>query len=317
MASALAAARTLRVVRCQVGDKQYALALSQVRGFQRTDRLRREPGADGRVGHLPAAAGDLPVYALADLLAQPGSAAHAMPHIILLRAEQGLWGLLVEHVSQVLTLEAEDTKPLPSLVRSWSGVPAERVILRGKELLLLLCPERLHPAAVPTAAAFADPDAEPEEDVLLGPSARGQMMLFATADPTPGERPLVFGLSLAAVGEILDLPPLAPVPRAPAFLLGLAVWRRRAVPVVDLAPPFGLAPSRVDRRSRLLVVRAGTGLGWVGLLVRPGLQLMPWSVPHLPCHRALPLDRSRVWGAAEIPNKTVVLPDLKRLLTLT
>jgi purine-binding chemotaxis protein CheW len=306
------------VVRCAVGNESFAVSLDQVRGFHRADRL--QPGGEGGcAGQLLTEGGNIPVFALANLLGRPGVSAvapsRALSHIILLKTEHGAWGLLPDSVSWASRLEAESVRPLPPLLRLWPEIPARSILLGERELHLLLQPTLLHPNAVapgPTTAEASD------EDSLNGGSAspgdvRDRVIVVALTDPAPGERPLAAGLSLGLVEEIVELLPLTPVPRAPAFLLGLAAWRGNPLPVLDLSFRMGLGPTPQERRSCILVIRGGTA-GLVGLLVRPGLRVIALPVEHTACERPLPLDRSFVQGAVELSQETLVVPNLSRVL---
>ncbi|TAL91199.1 MAG: chemotaxis protein CheW, partial [Rhodanobacter sp.] len=72
-----------------------------------------------------------------------------------------------------------------------------------------------------------------------------------------GSRALVSGID--EINELLAVPVLTPVPRTQAWLLGVANVRGNLVPVVDLARfLFGERTQQSDR-SRLLVVRQGSG----------------------------------------------------------
>ena len=84
-------------------------------------------------------------------------------------------------------------------------------------------------------------------------------VLTARADRHP-ERLLVrigcelFALELTAGEEALEMPPLEPMPDAPARLLGMAAWRGRHLPVFTPEHALGAAPVA---RSLLLVLRDG------------------------------------------------------------
>jgi chemotaxis signal transduction protein len=311
-----------RVVQCKVGGARYALDLEGVRGFQRTDRLRRRSGNPLVAGFLPAANGEVIVYSLAALLGQPRPTDEQAQHIVLVSTSAGLCGLLMEHVSQVLDVQAGSAQPLPPLLAAWPEIPARQLLRVGDELLLLLVPERLHPETIPSDSIEEELPSRPGGEVpapvaLAGRGATGQkqMVLFKTADPSPRERALAFGLSQSQVHEIIECewPTLLSVPHAPDFLLGLVDWRSVAVPVLDLGLWLGLSPARVDRRSRLIIAHAAEA-GWVALLARPSIRVVPLSLPHQPCRRVLPLDSSRVYGAVELKQETVVIPRLNRLL---
>src|SRR5262249_58435827 len=87
MATQIQTARQLRVVRCRVGDEVYALDLRGVRGIHRSDGMRRERGLDGRTGYIPAQAGNVPVFALAEILGPPVTPPHVSQHLALLKSQ--------------------------------------------------------------------------------------------------------------------------------------------------------------------------------------------------------------------------------------
>lgn len=75
-----------------------------------------------------------------------------------------------------------------------------------------------------------------------------------------------YAVPIAHVAEILRLPPLTEVPRAPATVLGVVSVRGKLVTVLDLRKRFHLAEAPLDRRSRILLADGGTG-EQLGLLV--------------------------------------------------
>jgi chemotaxis signal transduction protein len=154
--------------------------------------------------------------------------------------------------------------------------------------------------------------------VARGGQPHGRIVLFSTADPRPRERPLAFGLNITQVDEVLGLPALTPVPHTAPFLVGLANWRDQPVPVLDLARRLGLPPSAPDARSRLLVVSAGAPAAEphdrAGFLVRPSVRVLRLPLAHRPCIRMPPLEPALVRGAVELPQETLVIPHLQRVL---
>ena len=78
-----------------------------------------------------------------------------------------------------------------------------------------------------------------------------------------GSRLLVSGID--EINELLAVPVLTPVPGTQAWLLGVANVRGNLVPVVDIARFLFGERAQSSDRSRLLVVRQGTGS--VALLV--------------------------------------------------
>ncbi len=78
-----------------------------------------------------------------------------------------------------------------------------------------------------------------------------------------------FAVEVQSVSEILDMRPIAHLPNAPAFLLGLIDVRGRGVPVIDLRVKLGLPPTPPTEQTRILVLdtKLAGRSGVVGLLV--------------------------------------------------
>lgn len=76
------------------------------------------------------------------------------------------------------------------------------------------------------------------------------------------EIPLV-GFSLlvpsAAVAEVANPAPLAPVPRAPEWLMGVMGWRAQPVPVVSFEALAGRPVAELSSKSRIIVFYPLTG----------------------------------------------------------
>jgi purine-binding chemotaxis protein CheW len=72
-------------------------------------------------------------------------------------------------------------------------------------------------------------------------------------------------IALEAVAEVGRVPATARVPGAPEWLAGVANWRGRLLPVLDIRPMLGVEAGPVDRWSRIVLVVADNLT--VGLLV--------------------------------------------------
>lgn len=107
-----------------------------------------------------------------------------------------------------------------------------------------------------------------------------------------------FAAELAAVSEVGRVPAVTRVPGAPAWLAGIANWRGRLLPVLDLRDLLGAESAGIGTDARLLVlthdgvtagfvadVVEGTGeLGeveeWPAALSDRGSELIAGQVPH-------------------------------------
>lgn len=69
----------------------------------------------------------------------------------------------------------------------------------------------------------------------------------------------VFAVPVVRVQEILELRPIARLPYAPQFLLGMIDVRNQSVPVIDLRAKLGLEPALDTHDTRIIVLRADIG----------------------------------------------------------
>ncbi|MBN14826.1 MAG: chemotaxis protein CheW [Pelagibacterium sp.] len=64
----------------------------------------------------------------------------------------------------------------------------------------------------------------------------------------------IFAAPVATVQEILDMLPIARLPRAPENLLGMIDVRDKGVPVLDLRLTLGMAPAADTENTRIVVL---------------------------------------------------------------
>jgi len=69
----------------------------------------------------------------------------------------------------------------------------------------------------------------------------------------------LYAFDVKSVEEVVVFDDATPVPRAPAYVLGVANLRGRVVPLVDVRALLGLPAERASRDLTGLVIRAG---GW-------------------------------------------------------
>ena len=87
--------------------------------------------------------------------------------------------------------------------------------------------------------------------------SRSEFLAFRMADE-------VYAVPIAYVKEILKLPPLTEVPRAPADVMGVISVRGRIVTVRDLRRRMRLAEAPATRRSRILLAELSPEQGGTG-----------------------------------------------------
>jgi chemotaxis signal transduction protein len=326
--------------------------MTWVRGIYGVDRMRRKQGANGQIGSLVDATGEVPVFDLGAKLGRAQSRPATQGHIVVFPTDttlaphgrgQGVgnnhWGLLVDRVSRVVRAPSEMLFPMAPLLAA-ATPQFQGVLLLDDDMVLMLAPARLvrpldastgagealalsaangpstaHGAATMASHPVESQDLLPSQEAgpVTGGKALRRLVLFSTSDPSPRERPLSFGVSLAQVLEVMEPLPLLTVPLAPTFVLGIARWRNQPVLILDLATSMGLPPTRQDRRSRLLILRVPQMAAKLGVIVRPSVRVLPLPTPHWPCRQTPAVPPRLVMASADLNTETVVIPDLGSL----
>lgn len=80
-----------------------------------------------------------------------------------------------------------------------------------------------------------------------GPGAGGQYLVFCLADEE-------YGVGISDVREIVPVPPVTRVPRAPPAVRGVVNLRGKILPVIDLRDLLGMPPRDDDPQTCIVVV---------------------------------------------------------------
>lgn len=110
----------------------------------------------------------------------------------------------------------------------------------------------------PPSKALAQPSAATARLRDREPEAVYDVLAFILADET-------YALPLSAVREILKLPAVTEVPRAPSDVIGIISVRGRIVTVLDLRRRLRMPESPLSKASRVLLIDDGREI--LGMLV--------------------------------------------------
>jgi chemotaxis signal transduction protein len=80
-----------------------------------------------------------------------------------------------------------------------------------------------------------------------------------------------FAVAMDAVAEVVGVPRLTRVPDGPVWLAGVANWRGRVLPVLDLRPLVGVETTPLASTARLVVLAIGSVEAGVLADAVPGL----------------------------------------------
>ena len=75
----------------------------------------------------------------------------------------------------------------------------------------------------------------------------------------------VYGVNVMQVQEVLRYTDIAPVPGAPAYVLGIINLRGNVVTIIDTRLRFGLSPAEVTDNTRIIIIEVDKQV--VGILV--------------------------------------------------
>ena len=123
-----------------------------------------------------------------------------------------------------------------------------------------------------------------------------------------------YGIPIAAVDEILQLPEITRVPKAPGFVTGVINLRGKALPVIDQRRRFETNAAGDSRRPRVIVLTIGQlQAGFIVDGVSEILRLTPSSIAPAP---DLPGEATRIFDRVATSDEKgmILLVDPAQLL---
>jgi chemotaxis signal transduction protein len=289
------------LVRCVIGLEQYALLREDVRSVARADRIRREPGANGRVGFLPYGSVDVPVYRLAALLNRPLAASGDDHHVVITQGHGELFGLVVDRIARSTIADGDTLQPLPSVVGA-AAVRFRGLVPVGDALCLVLAPPALDPqrrferppAFPPTASSAAAGGA-------AHTAAAADLAIVFSTPALPEQARIRHAVGARRVAALVQSLPSVPLPGGPRYVAALGWWRRTVVPIVDFT-----GAARAGAAARYLLARCGRRFDGALVALPVGSEVA--------LHRATADDRQIAAGVYGIGGEAVALLDLDHLI---
>jgi len=124
-----------------------------------------------------------------------------------------------------------------------------------------------------------------------------------------------YGLDIAAVENIIKLPPITAVPGTDPFIKGVINLRGAVLPVADLRKRFGLSQEAATKDTRIVVVEVnGAKVGIVVDSVTEVLYVPTGAVEPPPfVTRA---DQTFITGIAKVDKRLIILLNMDRVFSL-
>lgn len=134
-----------------------------------------------------------------------------------------------------------------------------------------------------------------------------QLVAFELADET-------YGVDIYQVREIIRVPEVTRVPKAPDFVEGVINLRGGVIPVLDLRRRFGMEPLDGSDDARIIIVELGEQL--VGMRVDGVSEVLRAEADQIepPSPYIVNVESQFVTGIARVGDKLVILVDLNLIL---
>jgi purine-binding chemotaxis protein CheW len=286
-----------KLVTFRLGDSRFAIPAELVAEVVETGPItHRLPGEKGsHVGLACVRDRWIPVVELASALADAPPLDPDAPGavVLVLGRERGQLGLRVQDPGEVVAMRVERARQ----ERSEDLLDVDGELVR-----------------------FVDPATLVASGVMLT-GEKGAHMQDSQANPEPlrvvtfqlGDE--AFGIDVMGVFEVLPLPELRPVPRAPDFVEGVVEVRDSIVPVIDMRKRFSMPAREHGAPTRLLIVAMGEGRAGLIVDAVPGVIPLPESAVNPPPDFFRGLAGRYLDGLAKDGDRLIILLNVGEILS--
>ena len=125
-----------------------------------------------------------------------------------------------------------------------------------------------------------------------------------------------YGINVMQVQEVLRYTEIAPVPGAPAYVLGIINLRGNVVTVLDTRSRFGLSPGEITDQSRIVIIEAAAK-HVIGILVDAVAEVVYLRQSEIETAPNVGNEESAkfIQGVCHKNDELLILVDLDKLLT--
>ena len=285
------------VVTFRVGGSRYALPVGVVAEVVETPSIEPLPTKHERIAGVARVRGRwIPVVEVPD--SEEDTVADAAPDegsvLLILGSEQTRLGLRVKDFGEVVTAGEG---------RRLEGSGAEALVDLNGQLVRIL-----------DLAALLGSDEQilgAEGELKMGDRTETpqlKVVAFRVGDE-------VFGVDVMKVFEVVQIPEIRSVPKAPEFVEGVAEVRTAVVPVIDMRKRFSVAAGETGTSPRLLVTEVDERA--VGLVVDdvPGVADLDAESISPPPEFFKGLAGRYLDGIAKLEDRLIILLNLNEILS--
>ncbi|TQD25667.1 chemotaxis protein CheW [Methanolobus vulcani] len=127
-----------------------------------------------------------------------------------------------------------------------------------------------------------------------------------------------FGVNIMQVQEIIRMPDITRIPRAPEYVKGVINLRGKIIVVMDLDRRFGMQETEMTDESRIVVVDIeGTIVGLVVDSVSEVIRLKGSNIEQTPEIITQKINAEYLKGVGKMDDRLLILLNLENILTET
>jgi len=125
----------------------------------------------------------------------------------------------------------------------------------------------------------------------------------------------IYGINVMLVQEVLRVTEIAPVPGAPAYVIGIINLRGNVVTVIDTRMRFGLNAKEMDDSTRIVIIE--TGQQTVGIVVDSVAEVVDIDAEDIETAPNVGNDETAryIEGVVSRDDELLILVDLNKLLS--
>ncbi len=125
----------------------------------------------------------------------------------------------------------------------------------------------------------------------------------------------IYGVNVMQVREVLRYSDIAPVPGAPAYVLGIINLRGNVVTVIDTRMRFGLPTAEVTENTRIMIIESDKQV--IGILVDSVAEVVDLNTADIDDTPNVGTEESAkfICGVCNRNNELLILIDLNKLLS--
>jgi len=237
--------------------------------------------------------------------------------ILVVNAEGKMTGIVVDSISEVLSLPENAIEPAPSLIgtggeylKGIGKLEEEEQLINLLNVQKFLSIEGMDELSENIKSNSGEKENKREDEMDRTVSDEVQLVGFRLG----GEE---YAVGISEVQEIIRLPEITKVPKAPSFVEGVINLREKILPIISLRKKFGLEDIEKADSLRVIVVNInGLSIGMIVDSMSEILRLSKDSIePPPPIIAGLDTENLEGIGKLEEGKRLLLLLNLHNLFT--